>query len=191
VALGCGRPGGKILPDGPAPGSPGQRGPHGPVFPAAKRRWLRALSGRRIAVVASGGSGATAAVIGAMQAPDELGVKPALMSLCSGSAFFGLPLAAERSLSTRRASSPGSGRRTTSTSTGAGPRPSGRAPTRGSAARASTASSWIRARGWRTCAPGGASALETLRELREARSGDEQHRTPAAMPHLVAHAAQQ
>jgi hypothetical protein len=67
---------------------------HGPVFPARSRERLSRLHGRRVAVIASGGSGATAAVIGVMRALEEVGVKPALMSLCSGSAFFGLPVAA-------------------------------------------------------------------------------------------------
>jgi hypothetical protein len=187
VALGCGRPEGKILPaygrSGPRrsrpEGATRARPSRGEKAAAARPFWAADRGGRQRGKRRDGG------VIGVMQALDELGVKPALMSLCSGSAFFGLPLAPGVRLSTRRASSPGSGRRTTSTSTGAGSRPSGRAPTRGSPARGSTASSWIRARGRRTCAPGGASAL------REARSEDEQHRTPAALPHLVAHAAQQ
>ncbi len=52
------------------------------------------LAGRRVAVVASGGSGALACVVGVARALEEAGARPSLYSLCSGSALFGFPLAA-------------------------------------------------------------------------------------------------
>jgi NTE family protein len=55
---------------------------------------LHALDGRRIGVVATGGSGALASVVGVGRAFEEAGVRPAVFSLCSGSALFGFPLAA-------------------------------------------------------------------------------------------------
>lgn len=72
------------------------KAPAGHVFGGLSRH-AGGPSGARIALVASGGSGATAAVIGVMRALQEAGMRPALMSLCSGSAFFGFPLAAGRS----------------------------------------------------------------------------------------------
>lgn len=52
------------------------------------------LQRRRVALVATGGSGALASVVGAARALEEAGVRPAMISLCSGSALFGFPLAA-------------------------------------------------------------------------------------------------
>jgi NTE family protein len=63
-------------------------------FPLARSRPSRALQGRRIALVATGGSGALASVVGVARAFEEGGVRPAVISLCSGSALFGFPLAA-------------------------------------------------------------------------------------------------
>jgi NTE family protein len=48
----------------------------------------------RLAVVASGGSGATACLVGVARALEEAGRRPDVYSLCSGSALFGFPLAA-------------------------------------------------------------------------------------------------
>lgn len=52
------------------------------------------IDGRRLAVVATGGSGALASVVGVGRALEEAGVQPAVWSLCSGSSLFGFPLAA-------------------------------------------------------------------------------------------------
>lgn len=71
----------------PAPGRPG----------AAARRAGAALDGRRVAVAASGGSGAMASLLGVLRAFEEAAVTPAAMTVCSGSALFGLPWAAGRS----------------------------------------------------------------------------------------------
>jgi len=48
----------------------------------------------RLALLATGGSGALASVVGAAKALEEAGVRPAVISLCSGSALFGFPIAA-------------------------------------------------------------------------------------------------
>jgi len=78
---------------------PGEKWPvhRGPVFTPSGRRRRHRWAGKRVAVAASGGSGAAAAVVGVVQALGEAGVEPALLSLCSGSAFFGLAIAAGRS----------------------------------------------------------------------------------------------
>ena len=52
------------------------------------------LEGRRLAVMATGGSGALASVVGVARALEEAGVRPAVITLCSGSALFGFPVAA-------------------------------------------------------------------------------------------------
>ena len=52
--------------------------------------------GPRIAVVATGGSGAMASVLGALRACEEAGVRPSVISMASGAALFGLPFAAGR-----------------------------------------------------------------------------------------------
>jgi len=59
-----------------------------PVFAAPRPFAAPALAGRRIAVVASGGSGATAAVVGVRRAFEEAGLEPAIISACSGSVLF-------------------------------------------------------------------------------------------------------
>ena len=63
-------------------------------FPERRRLSLPGLRGRRIGLVATGGSGGLASVVGAARALEEAGVRPAVMSLCSGSSLFGFPLAA-------------------------------------------------------------------------------------------------
>jgi len=55
---------------------------------------LRGLEDTRIGVAATGGSGALASVVGVVRAMEESGTRPAVLSLCSGSALFGFPLAA-------------------------------------------------------------------------------------------------
>jgi NTE family protein len=47
-----------------------------------------------VALLATGGSGALASVIGAARAFEDRGLRPSLISLCSGSALFGFPIAA-------------------------------------------------------------------------------------------------
>jgi NTE family protein len=63
-------------------------------FDGSRRHPLAALSNQRIAVMATGGSGALASVVGVARAFEESGVSPAVLSLCSGSALFGFPIAA-------------------------------------------------------------------------------------------------
>jgi NTE family protein len=63
-------------------------------FPERRVRARPSLNGKRIGLVATGGSGAMASVVGVGRALEELGVTPAVISLCSGSALFGFPLAA-------------------------------------------------------------------------------------------------
>jgi len=62
-----------------------------PPFERLKAPWLE---GRRLAVVATGGSGALASVVGVGRALEEADIRPAVWSLCSGSSLFGFPLAA-------------------------------------------------------------------------------------------------
>jgi NTE family protein len=60
----------------------------------AVRRLDAALRGRRFALVATGGSGALASVVGVWRALEESGIRPDVVSVCSGSSLFGFPLAA-------------------------------------------------------------------------------------------------
>lgn len=59
-----------------------------PVFAAPRPFAVPALAGHRIGVVASGGSGATAAIVGVARAFEEAGIQPAIISACSGSVLF-------------------------------------------------------------------------------------------------------
>lgn len=68
-------------------------------FAGTRRRPLAALGNQRIAVLATGGSGALASVVGVARAFEESNVSPAVLSLCSGSALFGFPIAAGMSAS--------------------------------------------------------------------------------------------
>ncbi len=63
-------------------------------FPAPQPFRADWLEGRRLALMATGGSGALASVVGAARALEEAGVRPAVITLCSGSALFGFPVAA-------------------------------------------------------------------------------------------------
>ncbi len=63
-------------------------------FPPFVARSSRGLEGLRVAVIASGGSGALASLVGVARALEERGVRPVAYGVCSGSAFFGVPLAA-------------------------------------------------------------------------------------------------
>ena len=63
-------------------------------FPQPGRRKLdAALDGRRFGLVATGGSGALASVVGVWRALEESGITPDVVSVCSGSSLFGFPLA--------------------------------------------------------------------------------------------------
>ncbi len=66
-------------------------------FPPAQQMETADLRQRRLALVATGGSGALASVVGAARALEEAGIRPAVISLCSGSALFGFPIAAGKS----------------------------------------------------------------------------------------------
>jgi len=63
-------------------------------FPAIQPYPTSVTSGQRIALAATGGSGAMASLVGAARALEEAGLRPSVYSLCSGSALFGFPLAA-------------------------------------------------------------------------------------------------
>lgn len=60
----------------------------------APHRLDQALQGRRFGLVASGGSGALASVVGVWRALEESHIRPDVVSVCSGSSLFGFPLAA-------------------------------------------------------------------------------------------------
>jgi NTE family protein len=66
-----------------------------PLWPRPVHHTL--LKRTRLGIVASGGSGALASLVGALQACDELHVKPQVMSFASGAALFGYPIAAGKS----------------------------------------------------------------------------------------------
>lgn len=61
-------------------------------FPPAERR-LPGLGAGRLGLVATGGSGALAAILGVVRAVEEAGGSISVYSLCSGGALFGFPLA--------------------------------------------------------------------------------------------------
>ena len=63
-------------------------------FPAPRRRRITALADKRVAVIATGGSGALASMVGVVRVLEEAGVQPTAYGVCSGSALFGVPLAA-------------------------------------------------------------------------------------------------
>ncbi|HZC69811.1 MAG TPA: patatin-like phospholipase family protein [Jatrophihabitans sp.] len=63
------------------------------AFPAAEAR-LPGLGSARVGLVASGGSGALASIVGVVRAVEEAGATISVYSLCSGGALFGFPLAA-------------------------------------------------------------------------------------------------
>lgn len=60
----------------------------GPVFPPLRPFSVPALAGKRIGLVASGGSGATASLCGIKRAFEEAGLEVHAISACSGSALF-------------------------------------------------------------------------------------------------------
>jgi len=61
--------------------------PH--VFPPFRARPARALAGKRVAVIGSGGGGGCVALVGVVRAFEEAGVTPDLITACSGSAIWG------------------------------------------------------------------------------------------------------
>lgn len=65
-----------------------------PPFPRFAAKGVRHLDGKRIALMATGGSGAMASLLGAARALEETGRRADVISLCSGSAMFGFPVAA-------------------------------------------------------------------------------------------------
>ncbi|HET6949110.1 MAG TPA: patatin-like phospholipase family protein [Acidimicrobiales bacterium] len=71
----------------------GRRAPASP-FPRREVRALAGLADQRIAIAATGGSGALASVVGVARAFEERAITPSAISLCSGSALFGFPLGA-------------------------------------------------------------------------------------------------
>ncbi len=58
------------------------------VFPDLEPFRAVSLEGKKIAIVASGGSGATASLVGVQRAFEEAGVAPAAISACSGAVLF-------------------------------------------------------------------------------------------------------
>ena len=64
------------------------------IFPPLKVKPHPLLAGKRVGIVASGGSGATVALCGIKRALEEADVDVAAISLCSGSAIWGALLAA-------------------------------------------------------------------------------------------------
>jgi NTE family protein len=72
---------------GPAAGAAPPRST-GPVFPPLRPFAVPGLAGKRIGIVSSGGSGATAALCGVRRAFQEAGIEAAAISACSGSVLF-------------------------------------------------------------------------------------------------------
>jgi NTE family protein len=73
-----------------------------PSRPLEKPLWPRRASHvrlvqTRLGIVATGGSGALASLIGVVQACRELGLEPQVMSFASGAALFGFPMSAGKS----------------------------------------------------------------------------------------------
>jgi NTE family protein len=68
----------------------------GPVRPFPPPEPFRSpvLEGRRVGLVATGGSGALASIVGVARALEEADASLGLISVCSGSALFGFPLGA-------------------------------------------------------------------------------------------------
>src|SRR5437016_14312333 len=64
------------------------------VFPPFESRPALRLRGKRVGVVGSGGSGACVTLVGVARAFEEAGIRPAAISVCSGSALWGAMWAA-------------------------------------------------------------------------------------------------
>jgi NTE family protein len=58
------------------------------IFPPLRRRSIPALQGKRVGLVASGGSGALASLCGVRRAFEEAGIEVAAISACSGAMLF-------------------------------------------------------------------------------------------------------
>ena len=67
---------------------------HTAIFPPFEARPVRALQGKRIGLVAGGGSGGCVSLIGVRRAFEEAGIEPALISSCSGGTLWGAMWAA-------------------------------------------------------------------------------------------------
>jgi NTE family protein len=63
------------------------------VFAPLERRFAPAFAGRRVAVVASGGSGALSSLVGVQRAFEEAGIEPVAISASSAAVLFALPWA--------------------------------------------------------------------------------------------------
>ena len=59
------------------------------ILPPFRRRPIRSLAGKRIAIIAGGGAGACVSLIGVRRAFEEAGVEPELISACSGGTIWG------------------------------------------------------------------------------------------------------
>jgi len=66
--------------------------PH--VFPTAEPLSTPLRPDQRLGIVATGGSGALASVVGVARALEEAEIRPSVISLCSGSSLFGFPIGA-------------------------------------------------------------------------------------------------
>jgi len=64
------------------------------IFPHMRPHRVEALDGKRLAVITSGGSGGCVALIGAARAFEEAGIRPSVLSCCSGSVIWGAMWAA-------------------------------------------------------------------------------------------------
>ena len=80
----------------PLPGDPPMYVDRHP-FPRLSPAPQKALHTQRVALLTTGGSGALASLVGAARAFEEAGIRPAMISVCSGAALFGFPIAAGRS----------------------------------------------------------------------------------------------
>jgi NTE family protein len=69
--------------------------PSEPLWPRPARKAHHARES--LGIVASGGSGALASLVGVLKACEELGVRPTAMSFASGAALFAYPVAAGKS----------------------------------------------------------------------------------------------
>lgn len=65
-------------------------------FPRFRKTPRPHLRSRRVALLTTGGSGALASLVGAARALEEADVRPVAISVCSGAALFGFPIAAGR-----------------------------------------------------------------------------------------------
>ncbi|MDO9355314.1 MAG: patatin-like phospholipase family protein [Solirubrobacteraceae bacterium] len=59
------------------------------LFPAFRSEPIKALQGKRIGMIAGGGSGGCVSLIGVKRAFEEAGIEPAMISSCSGGTLWG------------------------------------------------------------------------------------------------------